>query len=90
MDYMNVSFVHAVRRPVLLTGGIARNTYPSQVRVGTNEKLGPAVLMQVYRWLADSRDQATAERKSQLQNSMSLYRCHTYDSLSIELNLSGS
>ena len=34
--------------------------------------------MQVYRWMADSRDQATAERKAQLQNSMSLYRCHTY------------
>ena len=34
--------------------------------------------MQVYRWMADSRDQATAERKAQLQNSMALYRCHTY------------
>ena len=34
--------------------------------------------MQVYRWMADSRDQATSERKAQLQNSMALYRCHTY------------
>jgi succinate dehydrogenase (ubiquinone) iron-sulfur subunit len=34
--------------------------------------------MQVYRWLADSRDQATIERKAQLQNSMAVYRCHTY------------
>ena len=41
------------------------------------EYLGPAVLMQAYRWLADSRDDANAERKEQLQNSMSLYRCHT-------------
>ena len=36
------------------------------------------MLMQVYRWLADSRDQATVERKAQLQNSMAVYRCHTY------------
>ena len=36
------------------------------------------MLMQVYRWMADSRDQATAERKVQLQNSMAVYRCHTY------------
>ena len=39
--------------------------------------LGPAVLMQAYRWLIDSRDQASAKRKAMLQNSMSLYRCHT-------------
>ncbi|KAI5954430.1 SDH2 [Candida jiufengensis] len=39
--------------------------------------LGPAVLMQAYRWLIDSRDQATDARKAMLQNSMSLYRCHT-------------
>ncbi|CUM67987.1 uncharacterized protein PRCAT00005701001 [Priceomyces carsonii] len=41
------------------------------------EYLGPAVLMQAYRWLADSRDQASKARKELLQNSMSLYRCHT-------------
>lgn len=41
------------------------------------EYLGPAVLMQAYRWLIDSRDQATKMRQSMLQNSMSLYRCHT-------------
>lgn len=39
--------------------------------------LGPAVLMQAYRWLIDSRDEATKFRKEMLQNSMSLYRCHT-------------
>lgn len=39
--------------------------------------LGPAVLMQAYRWLIDSRDQASKHRKDMLQNSMSLYRCHT-------------
>ncbi|KUJ22863.1 succinate dehydrogenase and fumarate r [Mollisia scopiformis] len=43
----------------------------------SEEYLGPAVLMQSYRWLADSRDTKNEERKSQLDNSMSLYRCHT-------------
>lgn len=41
------------------------------------EYLGPAVLMQAFRWLIDSRDQAAAKRREFLQNSMSLYRCHT-------------
>ncbi|KAH8587020.1 succinate dehydrogenase iron-sulfur subunit [Bisporella sp. PMI_857] len=43
----------------------------------SDEYLGPAVLMQSYRWLADSRDEHKEERKAQLDNSMSLYRCHT-------------
>lgn len=43
----------------------------------SEEYLGPAVLMQSYRWLADSRDEKSAERKAMLDNSMSLYRCHT-------------
>lgn len=43
----------------------------------SEQYLGPAVLMQAYRWLIDSRDQHGYERKEQLQNSMSLYRCHT-------------
>lgn len=33
--------------------------------------------MQSYRWIVDSRDGKKEERKSQLDNSMSLYRCHT-------------
>lgn len=41
------------------------------------EYLGPAVLMQAYRWLIDSRDEAGKLRREMLQNSMSLYRCHT-------------
>ncbi|CAF9934184.1 succinate dehydrogenase complex, subunit B [Imshaugia aleurites] len=41
------------------------------------EYLGPAVLLQSYRWLADSRDEHKIERKEMLDNSMSLYRCHT-------------
>ncbi|MCJ1305303.1 succinate dehydrogenase complex, subunit B [Hypocenomyce scalaris] len=43
----------------------------------SEEYLGPAVLLQSYRWIADSRDEHTEERKSALDNSMSLYRCHT-------------
>ncbi|KAF8729245.1 hypothetical protein AX14_006291 [Amanita brunnescens Koide BX004] len=39
--------------------------------------LGPATLMQAYRWIADSRDAHGAERKERLQNEMSLFRCHT-------------
>lgn len=42
-----------------------------------DEYLGPATLMQAYRWIADSRDSYSAHRKEQLQNSMSVYRCHT-------------
>ena len=41
------------------------------------EYLGPAVLLQSYRWIADSRDEKMAERQDALNNSMSLYRCHT-------------
>ncbi|KAG8525229.1 succinate dehydrogenase complex, subunit B [Bacidia gigantensis] len=43
----------------------------------SEEYLGPAVLLQSYRWLADSRDERKVERKEALDNSMSLYRCHT-------------
>uniref|UniRef100_A0A7H0WB73 Succinate dehydrogenase [ubiquinone] iron-sulfur subunit, mitochondrial n=1 Tax=Cavernulicola chilensis TaxID=3028028 RepID=A0A7H0WB73_9RHOD len=39
--------------------------------------LGPAVLLQAYRWIADSRDSSTNERLQQLQDSHKLYRCHT-------------
>jgi succinate dehydrogenase (ubiquinone) iron-sulfur subunit len=42
-----------------------------------DEYLGPAVLMQAYRWISDSRDQNSAERLQQLDDSMALYRCHT-------------
>jgi succinate dehydrogenase / fumarate reductase iron-sulfur subunit len=39
--------------------------------------LGPAVLLQAYRWIADSRDEATGERLDQLDDPFRLYRCHT-------------
>ena len=43
----------------------------------SDEYLGPAVLMQAYRWMADSRDSYTQDRGDKLQNTFSLYRCHT-------------
>jgi len=39
--------------------------------------LGPAVLLQSYRWLADSRDEAANERLDALEDPFKLYRCHT-------------
>lgn len=38
--------------------------------------LGPAVLMQAYRWIADSRDEFTSERLKRLDDEFKLYRCH--------------
>lgn len=39
--------------------------------------LGPAVLLQAYRWIADSRDEYTGERLDALNDPFKLYRCHT-------------
>ena len=39
--------------------------------------LGPAVLLQAYRWLIDSRDEATGERLDNVEDPFRLYRCHT-------------
>ena len=38
--------------------------------------LGPAALLQSWRFIADSRDEATEERLDALEDSFSLYRCH--------------
>lgn len=39
--------------------------------------LGPAALLQAYRWIADSRDESTGERLDALEDPFRLYRCHT-------------
>ncbi len=39
--------------------------------------LGPAILLQAYRWLADSRDENAGERLDELEDPFKLYRCHT-------------
>lgn len=43
----------------------------------SDKYLGPAILLQSYRWLADSRDEATGERLDALEDPFKLYRCHT-------------
>ncbi len=39
--------------------------------------LGPAALLQAWRFLADSRDQATGERLDDLEDPYRLFRCHS-------------
>ncbi len=39
--------------------------------------LGPAVLLQAYRWIVDSRDEAAGMRLDMLNDPFRLYRCHT-------------
>jgi succinate dehydrogenase / fumarate reductase, iron-sulfur subunit len=39
--------------------------------------LGPAALLAAYRWIIDSRDEATGERLDELEDPFRLYRCHT-------------
>ena len=39
--------------------------------------LGPAILLQAYRWIADTRDEKTGERLDDLEDPFKLYRCHT-------------
>ena len=42
-----------------------------------DDYLGPATLLQAYRWIADSRDEHRKERLEELEDSFKLYRCHT-------------
>ena len=39
--------------------------------------LGPAILLQAYRWLADSRDEAAGERLDNVDDPYRLFRCDT-------------
>jgi len=39
--------------------------------------LGPAILLQAYRWLVDSRDEAAGERLDDLDDPYRLFRCDT-------------
>ena len=43
----------------------------------SDKYLGPAVLLQSYRWLQDSRDESRAERLEELDDAFKVYRCHT-------------
>lgn len=42
-----------------------------------NKYLGPAILLQAYRWIIDSRDHNTKQRLRFLNHKMRLFRCHT-------------
>merc|ERR1712113_195004 len=43
----------------------------------SDKYLGPAVLLQSYRWMIDSRDDKVGERLDKLRDPFSVYRCHT-------------
>lgn len=43
----------------------------------SDKYLGPAVLLQAYRFIADSRDEDTGARLDELEDPFKLYRCHT-------------
>ena len=45
--------------------------------------LGPAILLQAYRFIVDSRDKNKKERLKQLNDAFKLYRCHTIMNLSL-------
>jgi succinate dehydrogenase/fumarate reductase iron-sulfur protein len=45
---------------------------------GKNDYLGPAILLQAYRWVSDSRDARRTERLRDLsEGPFKLYKCHT-------------
>jgi succinate dehydrogenase / fumarate reductase iron-sulfur subunit len=43
----------------------------------SDKYLGPAVMLQAYRWIMDSRDDVTGERLDQLEDPFQAFRCHT-------------
>ncbi|GHM58364.1 MAG: succinate dehydrogenase iron-sulfur subunit [Candidatus Mesenet longicola] len=43
----------------------------------SDKYLGPAILLQMYRWVVDSRDENKDERLDFLNDAFKLYRCHT-------------
>ena len=63
--FTSVFYARLVQRRVQAIGGTV------------DRYLGPAVLLQAYRWLVDSRDESTGERLDELEDPFRLYRCHT-------------
>ena len=43
----------------------------------SDKYLGPAALLHAYRWIIDSRDEATGDRLRDLDDPFKVYRCHT-------------
>ena len=62
---MNVLCAHAALLLVQVIGGMS------------DKYLGPAVLLQAYRWIVDSRDDERKERLKKVADELKLYRCHT-------------
>ena len=50
---------------------------PSYWWNGERGYMGPAILLQAYRLIKDSRDEATGDRLDELEDPMRLFRCHT-------------
>ncbi len=65
MACMNALCAHAAQPAAQAIGGTAGGC------------LGPAALLHAYRWIIDSRDEATGERLDELEDPFKLYRCHT-------------
>ena len=79
---MNVFFVLAARRHAPLIGGTGESSDKISIIsfffVSFSDKyLGPAILLQSYRWIIDSRDEFAEERLNALRDKFSVYRCHT-------------
>jgi len=53
------------------------NSCPSYWWNGERGYLGPAILLQAYRFISDSRDEYAGERLDNLEDPFRLYRCHT-------------
>jgi len=43
----------------------------------SNKYLGPAILLQAYRWIVDSRDEVLHNRLNFLNHNMRLFKCHS-------------
>ena len=54
-----------------------QSSCPSYWWNGERGYMGPAILLQAYRWIKDSRDESTGERLDELEDPMRLFRCHT-------------
>ena len=65
MVIMSVYYVLAAPLRVQVTGGTEISIW------------GPAVLLQAYRWISDSRDEEKKERLKKVADELKLYRCHT-------------
>ena len=59
-----------------MVSGETPTLFPVPVPVAVAIFVGPAALLQAYRFLADSRDLKTQERLEGLSDPFSVYRCH--------------